>query len=151
METPEISTIKKLIQVNLDAADGLSTAADTINDSMMESFLSRCARVRRKYARVLSMSLASEGAVQIGEHLETNIRGIWDQLKYATYKFYPVAILHECRQAEEYALKVYDDALASNLPQSIREQITMQKIALKERYREITQMTVQMEHLSPKL
>lgn len=145
MNPTELSTIRNLIQVNLDAADGLNTAADNINDSVMQSFLSRCARVRKKYARMLSMNLSREEAGVIGDRLETNIRHLWSQLKTGTYKFYPAAILKECRAAEEYALKAYDEALSHNLPGALRQQLSRQKEALNKRYRELTRMTSQLD------
>ncbi len=144
MKATEITTIKKLIQVNLDAADGLYTAADNITDSVMQSFLSRCARIRKKYARVLYLSLSREEALSLSEKIESNIRNMWSQLKSATYKFYPSAILQECRQAEEYALSAYDEALSLNLPSSIRTQLSAQKKALNERYAELTKMATQL-------
>ncbi len=145
MKANEISTIKNIIQVNLDAADGLRMAADSINDSMMQGFLTRCARARRKYARRLYLTLSKEDAMQWGERLETGITSMWNQLKSATYKFYPAAILKECSQAEEYALKVYDDALSHNLPASLRDLLSSQKNVLNERYKELNSMVSQLE------
>ncbi len=145
MKATEASTIRNLIQVNLDAADGLDTAADNINDSLMQSFLSRCARVRKKYARMLSLTLSREDATILGERIETNIRNTWDHLRTATYKFYPAAILKECRQAEEYALNAYDEALSLNLSTAMRAELSLQKEVLKKRYQELTRMASQLE------
>ncbi len=70
---------------------------------------------------------------------------MWSQLKSASYKFYPPAILKECRQAEEFALKAYDEALTLDFSTGIRKQLSLQKRSLKKRYDELTRMTTQME------
>ncbi|UII31021.1 PA2169 family four-helix-bundle protein [Fulvivirga ulvae] len=140
MERNTEQNIKKLVRVNLDAFEGYKTAADNVNDSLLNTFLNQCSNDRKNYATALAeeINITPE---EISTHFKADLHRVWIDLKTSPQRFSAKTVLRECKRGEKYTIETYDDIIAGgSYPPTLEEQIKYQRSEIISKYNRIIEM-----------
>ncbi|GAA0893796.1 PA2169 family four-helix-bundle protein [Fulvivirga kasyanovii] len=132
--------IKKLVKINLDAHEGYKTAADNVNDNLLNTFLSQCAKDRKSYALSLAREINIEPD-EISTHFKADLHRVWMDLRTSPQKFNAKTVLKECERGEKHAVEAYDDVVKENkYPASLEKQIRLQRDEINNKFDRIREM-----------
>jgi len=113
-------TVNKLIETCRDGQNGFQTAAENINDPVLQSELTQYSEQRRQFALDLKNALIEAGETPSdGGSAAAALHRGWINLRQAISKNDRYAILAECERGEDSALDAYRDAMSATLPASI--------------------------------
>lgn len=135
----EIDLLNDLVAVDLDAREGFKLAADDAKDLELKELFANLSRQREEFARALQTEVRNLGG-KLREHgtLSGAIHRGWLNLKAAIASRNNHAVLSECEEAEDHALKAYSDAAASSLlSPTAREMVESQLAAVQEAHNRI--------------
>jgi uncharacterized protein (TIGR02284 family) len=127
------STLNQLIQTCKDAEQGFQSAAAGVDDLNLQHLLESYSRQRGEFAAELQLEverLAQEPA-QSG-HLAASLHRGWINIKSVVSGREESAIIAECERGEEAAVKTYEEAFMSALPQDLRAVVERQFMKIKE-------------------
>lgn len=116
-----IATLNELIETSKDGEEGFRTAADNVENVVLQTFFvekaERCregAEQLQDIVRAMGDTPARSGSMAGAVHrLWVNIRGTFSGMDDA-------AILAECERGEEAAAHAYEEALNQPLPDDVR-------------------------------
>lgn len=127
MEKKIMSVVNELIETSRDGEKGFTKSAEEVKEPEIKSlFLKRAqycgtaARELEEQARALGGEIEKGGSVSGAMH-----RG-WVNVKASVTGHDTAAILAETERGEDYAKKVYEEALEEELPTGLRQLIERQ-------------------------
>ena len=126
-----ISTLNNLIETCKDGQNGFKEASEAVEKSDLKTFLYDCSQQRAEFAGKLQETVRGLGGdPEDSGSIVASIHRGWINLKSALTGNDEQAILNECERGEDSAVKNYNEALAKELPQNIRDIVHEQYIAV---------------------
>jgi uncharacterized protein (TIGR02284 family) len=132
------STLNQLIETCKDGENGFHAAAAGVDDLNLQHLLESYSQQRSEFAaelqaevRRLAQDPAKSGHVAAALH-----RG-WMEIKSVVTGRDEGAIIAECERGEDVAVKAYEQALASALPQDLKGLVERQFLKVKEAHDQI--------------
>ncbi len=138
--TQVIKTLNDLIDLNRDSQDGLHTAADKIEAQYIKSFCLEESRARAQFKEELQSIVRSLGdAPDDAETVAGALRRGWMNIKSALGGG-DHAILVVVESSEEHAVSEYQRALATVLPDGMRNILERQRESVTQAHQKIKSM-----------
>jgi uncharacterized protein (TIGR02284 family) len=113
--------ISSVISICRDAEQGFRGAADAVSDPMLKELFEQYSLQRGAFANELQTAVKTMG---FDPKHPTGVAGVlhgaWMTLKGALTGNSPHAILVEAERGEDWSVKTYRDALATDLPIEVR-------------------------------
>lgn len=127
-----ISTLNELIETCKDGENGYQTAAENIENGEYKQLFNQYSQQRAKFANELKAEVSRLGGdpEDSGSVAGSLHRG-WMNIKSAVSSNDLSAIISECEEGEDVALKNYDEALEKGLPADVRSVVNTQYIEVK--------------------
>ena len=128
-----VSTLNNLIETCKDGQNGFQTAADGVARGELKTLFHSYAQQRSKFAGELQNEVRRLGGdpEKAGSVAATLHRG-WINIKSAVTGKDDNAVIAECERGEDSAVRNYQDALNSNLPENVRSIVQQQFTQVKE-------------------
>ncbi|MEO6079637.1 MAG: PA2169 family four-helix-bundle protein [Steroidobacteraceae bacterium] len=121
------AVLNELMETSRDGEKGFNKSAEEVTDPQLKSAFLRqgrhCAEAARELAEQLRMM---GGDVEDGGSVSGAIHRGWVEVKAAVTGHDTAAILAETERGEDYAKKVYKEALEEDLPADLRDLIERQ-------------------------
>jgi uncharacterized protein (TIGR02284 family) len=132
------STLNQLIQTCKDGEQGFQAAAAGVDDLNLQRLLESYSQQRSEFAAELQLEVErlAENPAESG-HLSASLHRGWINIKSVVSGREESAIVAECERGEDAAVKVYQDALSSALPQDLRAVVERQFVKIKEAHDQI--------------
>ena len=110
------SVLKKVVETARDGEKGFREAAEHFKSTELRTMAQRVSAERAEFARELEPELRAEGKDEkVGGSMEGALHRAWVDIKTALGGG-DQTILDWLEQGEDYAKKIYGEALRSNLP-----------------------------------
>jgi uncharacterized protein (TIGR02284 family) len=132
------STLNQLIQTCNDGEDGFKVAAEAVDDLNLQHLLESYSQQRSEFAAELQTEvhrLAQEPAHS--GHLAAALHRGWMDIKSIVTGRDEALIISECERGEDLAVKAYEQALKTDLPQDLRALVERQFVKIKEAHDQI--------------
>ncbi len=128
-----VSILNQLIEVCRDGQEGYLTAANAIRNTDLKKLLKTYSRQRAQFVIELRAEVNRLGgtAEKTGSVTGAVHRG-WIDIKSAATNEDEGAVIAECERGEDFAVKTYEDAIASSLPEDLQTLVKHQYIQVKE-------------------
>ena len=127
MEHRIMSVVNELIETSRDGEKGFTRAADEVAEPKLKSLLLKRAQYCGTAARELEDHVrALGGKVEQGGSVSGALHRGWVNVKASVTGYDTAAILAETERGEDYAKKVYSEALQEELPPDLRQLIERQ-------------------------
>jgi uncharacterized protein (TIGR02284 family) len=127
MEKKIISVVNELIETSRDGEKGFMKSAEEVKEPQIKSLFLKKAQTCSTAARELEEKLkAHGGSVEEGGSVSGALHRGWVDVKAAVTGRDTAAILAETERGEDYAKKVYREALEQELPGDLRQLIERQ-------------------------
>jgi len=127
MEARIMSVVNELIETSRDGEKGFARSAEEVREPQIKSLFLKRAQTCGTAARELEEQMrALGGDVEKGGSVSGALHRGWVNLKAAVTSHDTEAILAETERGEDYAKKVYREALEEDLPSGLREVIARQ-------------------------
>jgi uncharacterized protein (TIGR02284 family) len=127
MEHRIMSVVNELIETSRDGEKGFTRAAEEVTEPKLKSLLLKRAQYCGTAARELEAQVtALGGKVDSGGSVSGAMHRGWVNVKAAVTGHDTAAILAETERGEDYAKKVYAEALEEELPAGLRQLIERQ-------------------------
>lgn len=127
MEKKILSVVNELIETSRDGEKGFRKSAEEVKEPQIKSlFLKRaqnCSTAARELEEQLSLI---GGKVEDGGSVAGAVHRGWVNVKASVTGHDTLAILAETERGEDYAKKVYGEALREELPSELRQLIERQ-------------------------
>jgi uncharacterized protein (TIGR02284 family) len=121
------TSITSVIAICRDAEQGFRGAADALKDPMLKELFEQYSIQRGAFANELQTAVKTMGFDPTHPSGVAGVlHGAWMTLKGAMTGNSPHAILVETERGEDWSVKTYRDALATNLPVEIRSIVEQQ-------------------------
>jgi uncharacterized protein (TIGR02284 family) len=132
------STLNQLIQTCKDGEQGFQTAAGAVDDVNLQHLLESYSQQRSEFAAELQSEVhrLAQDPARSGHAAAALHRG-WMDIKALVSGRDEAAIIAECERGEDLAVKAYEQALASPLPQDVRAVVERQLGKIKEAHDQI--------------
>jgi uncharacterized protein (TIGR02284 family) len=132
------STLNHLIRTCLDGQNGFEAAAKDVNDPNLQRLFESYAQQRTEFAAELQQELRRLGqeAEDSGHAAAALHRGLID-VKAAVSGKDEGTVISECERGEDVAVKAYETALGSSLPDELRTLVERQFLKIKEAHDQI--------------
>jgi uncharacterized protein (TIGR02284 family) len=132
------STLNQLIQTCVDGENGFQGAAGAIDDPNLRRLFESYARQRAEFAAELQFEVRrlAEHPVESG-HATAALHRTWNEIKAGISGRDEGAIISECEQGEDAAVRSYEKALESALPSDLRLIVERQFLQVKEAHDQI--------------
>jgi uncharacterized protein (TIGR02284 family) len=131
MKDVALKTLLGLVAACNDAAAGYAKAAKSVRHQDLSNWLTRISYERERFAVDLSEAISELEKKPVTDLQEGGIlRGGWPELEQGLRSKEEQEILEECILGDTGTLKHYQDALAQDLPASIRSIVEGQKAAV---------------------
>lgn len=127
MEKKIMSVVNELIETSKDGEKGFTRSAEEVKEPQIKSLFLKRAQVCGAAARELEDQIrALGGEVDAGGSVSGALHRGWVNIKAAVTGHDTAAILAETERGEDYAKKVYEEALEEELPADLRQLIERQ-------------------------
>lgn len=127
MEKKILAVVNELIETSKDGEKGFAKSAEELTDPELKIWFLKRAQYCGTAARELQEQIrALGGKVEDGGSVSGAIHRGWVDVKSAVTGHDTAAILAETERGEDYAKKVYQEALEVELPASLRQIIERQ-------------------------
>ena len=132
------STLNQLIQTCKDGEQGFQSAAAGVDDVNLQHLLESYSQQRSEFAAELQLEVErlAQDPAQSG-HLAASLHRGWVNMKSVVGGRDESAIIAECERGEDAAVRTYEEALGSALPQDLRAVVERQFIKIKEAHDQI--------------
>ena len=132
------STLNQLIQTCKDGEQGFESAAGGVDDLNLKHLLESYSQQRSEFASELQLEVErlAQDPAQSG-HLAASLHRGWMNIKSVVSGREESAIIAECERGEDAAVKTYEEALKSALPQDLRAVVERQFTKIKEAHDQI--------------
>lgn len=128
-----VSVLNDLIETCKDGEQGFRSAAEKAKDGSLKSLFSKYSAQRAQYAQELQSAVAELGEKPATSgHVSATFHRGWIAIKEALAKDEDKALIFECENGEDAAMKNYKDALSSNLPSSVLSLVQRQFAGVQE-------------------
>jgi uncharacterized protein (TIGR02284 family) len=119
--------VNELMETSRDGEEGFNKSAEEVTDPQLKSVFRRQAEHCGEAARELAEQIRKMGGdVEGGGSVSGAVHRGWVEVKAALTRHDTAAILAETERGEDYAKKVYKEALEEDLPADLREIIERQ-------------------------
>ncbi len=127
MDSKTIAVLNELLETSRDGEMGFTKAAEKVKEPEVKSMFLKQAKQCGSAARELETQIGALGSMvdKSGSVSGALHRG-WVDVKAAITGHDTLAILEETERGEDYAKKVYTEALELDLPVDVREMIERQ-------------------------
>ncbi len=127
MEKKVLSVVNELIETSKDGEKGFTKSAEEVKEPQLKSLFLNRARHCGTAARELEDKMRTLGGkVEEGGSVSGALHRGWVNVKAAVSGHDTAAILAETERGEDYAKKVYEEALEADLPADLRQLIERQ-------------------------
>jgi len=127
MEHRVMSVVNELIETSRDGEKGFTKSAEEVKEPQIKSLFLKKAQYCGTAARELEEQVrALGGKVESGGSVSGALHRGWVNVKASVTGHDTAAILAETERGEDYAKKVYAEALEVDLPASLRQVIERQ-------------------------
>ena len=127
MNTRIIGVVNELLETSKDGEKGFNRSAEQVSDPQLKSLFREQGRHCGEAARELAEQLRMLGGkVEEGGSVSGALHRGWVDVKAALTGHDTSAILAETERGEDYAKKVYKEALDEDLPADLRQVIQRQ-------------------------
>jgi uncharacterized protein (TIGR02284 family) len=127
MEKKILSVVNELIETSRDGEKGFTKSAEEVKDPQIKSLFLKRAQHCGTAARELEQQVrALGGEVDAGGSVSGALHRGWVNVKASVTAHDTAAILAETERGEDYAKKVYEEALEEELPSDLRHLIQRQ-------------------------
>ena len=127
MEARIRSVVNELIETSRDGEKGFAKSAEEVREPQIKSLFLKRAQICGTAARELEEQMrALGGEVEKGGSVSGALHRGWVNIKASVTGHDTAAILAETERGEDYAKKVYEEALEEDLPSGLREVIARQ-------------------------
>jgi uncharacterized protein (TIGR02284 family) len=127
MEKKVLAVVNELIETSRDGEKGFTKSAEEVQDPQLKSLFLKRAQSCSVAASELEQQLrALGGKIEEGGSVSGALHRGWVNVKAAVSGHDTAAILAETERGEDYAKKVYGEALEVELPASLRQLIERQ-------------------------
>lgn len=124
--TEIVDLLIELIEFNFDGYYGYTTAAKNVENDQYREILETHAQQRLDFTYELNKLISKYGHEPVdGGHIIGKLHRAWIEIKAAVAED-DYAILYECAQAEEIAMKAYQHAMDQPLPDHVRNVVRHQ-------------------------
>jgi uncharacterized protein (TIGR02284 family) len=119
--------VNELMETSMDGEKGFNKSAEEVSDPQLKSVFLRQGKHCGEAARELAEHIRQMGGdVEGGGSVSGAVHRGWVEVKAALTGHDTAAILAETERGEDYAKKVYKEALEEDLPADLRELIERQ-------------------------
>lgn len=119
--------VNELMETSRDGEKGFNKSAEEVSDPKLKSVFLRQAQHCGEAARDLAEHIRKMGGnVEGGGSVSGAVHRGWVEVKAALTGHDTAAILAETERGEDYAKKVYEEALEQDLPADLRELVERQ-------------------------
>jgi uncharacterized protein (TIGR02284 family) len=116
-----IGTLNDLIEVSKDGEEGFRTCADSLTNAQLKEFFEERAERCALGAAQLQGKVRELGGDPTRSGSATGaVHRFWVNIRSRISGMDEHAVLDECERGEDYARKVYEDALQTDLPADVR-------------------------------
>ncbi len=128
-----ISVLNSLIETCKNGQEGYNAAANAIKNSDLKKLFKTYSRQRAQFASELQAEVTRLGGApeKSGTLTGAAHRG-WMAIKGAAGGDDEAAVIAECERGDDVAVREYEDAMATSLPEELRTLIKHQYIQVKE-------------------
>jgi uncharacterized protein (TIGR02284 family) len=127
MDKRLMSVVNELMETSKDGENGFNKSAEAVSDSNLKNMFLRQGKHCGEAARELAEYIRKMGGdVEGGGSVSGAVHRGWVEVKAALTGHDTAAILAETERGEDYAKKVYKEALEQDLPADLRELIERQ-------------------------
>jgi len=123
-------TLTNLLEICHDGEKAFTAAANALgaDEPLLRSELMQYSYQRREFAADLQLELERAGELEPPDHgtISGTLHRGWLNLKQAVLSASRHSVLAECERGEDVAMEAYRKALASGLPGSINDLVTVQ-------------------------
>ena len=127
MEHRVMSVVNELIETSRDGEKGFAKSAEEVKEPQIKSLFLKKAQYCGTAARELEEQVrALGGKVESGGSVSGALHRGWVNVKASVTGHDTAAILAETERGEDYAKKVYSEALQEELPPDLRQLIERQ-------------------------
>ncbi|HEX6387682.1 MAG TPA: PA2169 family four-helix-bundle protein [Anaerolineae bacterium] len=127
-----VDVLNDLMEINYDGSHGYRTAADAIDNSDYQALFREYAEQRKQFVDELRAVISRfHGQPEDEGNLGGVFHRAWIDIKAAVTNGDAAAIMAECDRSEEAALDAYQDAMAKDLPEGVRDIIRHQMSAIR--------------------
>jgi uncharacterized protein (TIGR02284 family) len=133
-----ISTLNHLAEVCRDGQEGFAAAANGIKNSDLKKLFKTYSRQRGQFAEDLRSEVHRlGGALDKPDKKESRAAGshkAWVTLKSLPPNEDESVVIAECQRGEAFAIKAYEEALTSGLPEELQTLVRHQYLQVEESY-----------------
>ncbi len=127
-----ISTLNDLIETCKDGKNGYQTAAENIENSEYKKLFNEFSQQRENFANELKAEVGRLGGdPEDSGSVSASLHRGWMNIKSAVSSNDLDAILSECEQGEDVAVKNYKEALENDLPADLHSIVNKQYVEVK--------------------
>jgi uncharacterized protein (TIGR02284 family) len=132
------STLNQLIRTCIDGEEGFKTAARDVSDPNLKRLFESYSQQRAEFATELQDELSRHGhePAESGHASAALHRGLMDAKASVTGQD-DGTIISECERGEDVALKIYEKALSSPLPNELRSIVERQFMRINEAHDQV--------------
>jgi len=132
------STLNQLIQTCKDGHEGFRTAAQAVDDVNLQHLLESYSQQRAEFVSELDAEVRRlDQDPSTSGHLSASLHRGWMDIKALVTGRDEAAIIAECERGEDTAVKAFQQAIASNLPDDLRIILERQFLKIKEAHDQI--------------
>lgn len=127
MEKKILAVVNELIETSKDGEKGFMKSAEEVSEPQLKSVFLKKAKLCGTAVRELEQQMvALGGEVEDGGSVSGALHRGWVNMKSAITGHDTAAILAETERGEDYAKKVYQEALEAELPLGLRQVVERQ-------------------------
>ena len=136
-----VNVLNDLIETCKDGEQGFRTASEKAKDSSLKSLFAKYAAQRAGYVQELQAAVTSLGEKPATSgHVSATLHRGWIALKEALASDEDKALIFECENGEDAAMKNYKQALSTTLPSSVLSLVQRQFAGVQEAHGIIREM-----------
>jgi uncharacterized protein (TIGR02284 family) len=127
-----VGVLNNLIEINYDGRESYRTAAEAIDNEDYQALFEEYAEQRAHFIGELNALVSRFGSEPADEgNLSGLFHRVWIDIKAAVTAGDAGAVMAECDRGEEAALRAYQEAMAADLPEKVKEVIRRQMSAVR--------------------
>ncbi len=132
------STLNQLLQTCRDGEQGFQAAAQGVDDPNLQHLFESYAQQRGEFAAELEQEVERLGDKPAeGGHLTAALHRGWTNIKSVVTGRDEGAIITECERGEDIAVRAYQEALGTSLPQDLKAIVERQLLKIKEAHDQV--------------
>ncbi len=132
------STLNQLLQTCRDGEQGFQAAAQGVDDPNLQHLFESYAQQRGEFAAELEQEVERLGGKPAeGGHLTAALHRGWTNIKSVVTGRDEGAIITECERGEDIAVRAYQEALGTSLPQDLKAIVERQLLKIKEAHDQV--------------